>query len=58
MTDKIDQIHQLTNDRLAKRLEEYAHRHVGEERETYLEAARRLRIKPRETFNHEAFSID
>lgn len=55
MTDIIDQIHQLTNDRLAKRLEEYARRHVGEERETYLESARRLRIKPKESFNHEAF---
>ena len=37
-----DHIHQLTNDRLAKRLEEYAHRHVGEEKEIYLEASRRL----------------
>lgn len=37
-----DHIHQLTNDHLAKRLQEYARRHVGEEKEIYLEAARRL----------------
>lgn len=51
----LDHIQNANNEDLAKRLEEYARRHVGEERETYLEAARRLRIKPKETFNHEAF---
>lgn len=51
----LDHITNATNEDLAKRLEEYARRHVGEERETYLEAARRLRIKPREIINHEAF---
>ena len=45
MTDQFDQIHQLTNDHLAKRLQEYARRHVGEEKEIYLEAARRLTPK-------------
>lgn len=42
MTAQFDHIHQLTNDHLAKRLQEYARRHVGEEKEIYLEAARRL----------------
>ena len=50
-----DHITNANNEDLAKRLEEYARRHVGEERETYLEAARRFRVKPRETFNHETF---
>lgn len=31
-----DHIHQLTNDHLAKRLQEYARRHVGEERKSIL----------------------
>lgn len=42
MTDQFDHIHRLTNDHLAKRLQEYARRHVDEEKEVYLKAARRL----------------
>lgn len=42
MTDRFDHIHQLTYAQLAKRLQEYARRHVDEEKEIYLEAARRL----------------
>lgn len=50
-----DQIHQLTNDLLAKKVEEYARRHVGDEKETLMEAASRLKIMPCAPFNHEAF---
>lgn len=42
MSNQFEHIHQLTNDQLAKRLQEYARRHVGEEKEIYLEASRRL----------------
>lgn len=54
MTDQFDHIHRLTNDHLAKRLQEYARRHVGEEKEIYLEAARRLKEDQRIVFNKES----
>lgn len=51
-------IHQSTNDSLGKMLEEYARRHVGDEKETLLEAARRLKAIqqiPVSEFCHECF---
>lgn len=48
-------IQQASNTKLAQMVEEIARRHVDADRETLLESARRLRIKPREVFNHEAF---
>lgn len=50
-----DHIQQASNDRIAQMVEEIARRHVDTDQETLLVAARRLRIKPREIFNHEAF---
>ena len=51
-------IHQSTNDSLGKMLEEYARRHVGDEKETLLEASRRLKAIqqiPVSEFCHECF---
>lgn len=55
MPNQYEHIHLASNDLLAKNLEEYARRYVGEQRETMLEAARRLRIRKPEQFNNEAF---
>jgi hypothetical protein len=56
MDNTYKHIHQLSNDLLAKKVDELARRHVGEDQEVLLEIARRLRVKPREIFNDEAFS--
>ena len=53
--DTYKHIHQATNDTLAKKVDELARRHVGEDQEVLLETARRLRVKPREIFNDESF---
>lgn len=50
-----DQIQQESNTKIAQMVEEIARRHVDDDREILLESARRLRIKPKESFNHEAF---
>ena len=42
-TNPSDHIKKATNGDLGKMLEEYARRHVGDEKETLLEAARRLK---------------
>lgn len=56
MDNPYKHIHQATNDTLAKKVDELARRHVGEDKEVLLETARRLRVKPREIFDDEAFS--
>lgn len=56
MDNTYKHILQLDNDTLAKKVDELARRHVGEDKEVLLETARRLRVKPREIFNDEAFS--
>lgn len=43
MANTYEHIHQATNGDLGKMLMEYARRHVGDEKETLLEAARRLK---------------
>ena len=70
---QFDHITNATNDLLAERLDKEAVKcrfyaeymksmddrvNALEMAETLRESARRLRIKPRETFNHEAFSTD
>lgn len=56
MDNTYKHIRQAANDLLAKKVDELARRHVGEDQEVLLETARRLRVKPREIFNDEAFS--
>ena len=43
MANTYEHIHQASNGDLGKMLMEYARRHVGDEKETLLEAARRLK---------------
>ena len=53
-----DDIHNVTNEHLAKMVREIARRHVDQDKETLLEAAKRIearRFEPRPPFNHEAF---
>lgn len=50
-----DHIQQASNTKIAQMVEEIARRHVDIDKEILLVAARRLRIKPKEVFNHEAF---
>lgn len=49
-------IHNATPDMLAQMVEEIARRHVDQDKETLLEAARRLRERPKPAFNDEAFN--
>ena len=54
MTEKYeDDIHNVMPDRLAQMIEEIARRHVGTNKETLLEAARRLREREKLLFNYE-----
>ena len=54
MTEKYeDDIHNVMPDRLAQMIEEIARRHVGTDKETLLEAARRLREREKLLFNYE-----
>lgn len=57
MKETHDHIQWASNTQLAKRVEELARRHVDEDQETLLVAARRLRAFDNRTipFNHEAF---
>lgn len=54
MANTYEHIHQATNGDLGKMLMEYARRHVDEEKEVYLEAARRLKEDQRIVFNKES----
>lgn len=59
MKDKYeDDIHNVSNERLAEMLKEIARRNDGDDRTTVFEAAKRIearRFEPRPPFNHEAF---
>ena len=48
-TNPSDYIKKATNGDLGKMLMEYARRHVGDEKETLLEAARRIKAVRQET---------
>lgn len=51
-------VHNCTNEQLAQMVREIARRHVDQDKETLLEAAKRIearRFEPRPPFNHEAF---
>lgn len=53
-----DDFHNCTNERLAEIITQYANRHVGDEKEAILEAAKRLKERWYNIpipFNHEAF---
>lgn len=51
-------VHNCTNEQLAQMVREIARRHVDQDKETLLEAAKRIearRFEQRPPFNHEAF---
>ena len=57
MKDQFEHIHHATNNRLAEMLEDPIPVSKAEWNEIISEAARRLRIPPHITFNHEYFDL-
>lgn len=55
-----DDVHNISNEQLAKMLREIACRHVDPDQAVLNEAAKRIearRFEPKPPFNHEAFSV-